>query len=310
MAPRHLVLGAAQLGPIARDEPRARVVSRMIDLMRQAKARGCQLVAFPELALTSFFPRWYMEDWAEVDRFFEDAMPSPATHPLFDAAKALGLGLSFGYAERVREGGRIRRFNTSIIVNAQGDIVSKYRKVHLPGHVEHEPQHPFQHLEKRYFEVGDLGWPVIEAFGARMGLCICNDRRWPETWRMLGLQGVDIVLVGYNTPLHDPDYPETDRLAYFQSQLVVQAAAYQNCTWIASVAKAGREEGCDLIGGTLIAAPTGEIVAQAVSLEDELIAAQCDLDLAAAYRAGIFNFKRHRQPHLYGPICASHQDAC
>ena len=67
---RVITVGAAQLGPIARSESRAQVVARMLALMRQAHAHGCQLVVFPELALTTFFPRWYLEDPAELDAFY------------------------------------------------------------------------------------------------------------------------------------------------------------------------------------------------------------------------------------------------
>jgi len=97
--PRNLTIAAAQLGPISRNETRASVVKRMKDLMSEAKARGSELVAFPELALTSFFPRWYMEDWREADAFFETTMTSQETPPLFDHARSLGLAFSFGYAE-------------------------------------------------------------------------------------------------------------------------------------------------------------------------------------------------------------------
>jgi predicted amidohydrolase len=196
---RILTVGAAQLGPIARAETRAEVVRRMVALLDRAKARGCRLVVFPELALTTFFPRWFMPDQAEVDIFFEREMPSAETRPLFEAARRHGIGFYLGYAELTPEG---RRFNTSILVDEQGREVGKYRKVHLPGHAEHEPQRPWQHLEKRYFEVGDLGFPVWRMMGGAMGMCICNDRRWPETFRVMGLQGVELVMLGYNTPRH------------------------------------------------------------------------------------------------------------
>lgn len=300
--PRILTLAAAQLGPIARDEPRSSAVARMLALMRKAKAQGAGLVVFPELALTSFFPRWYFEDQAKVDAFFETEMPGPETRPLFEAAVELGIGFYLGYAELVREGGALRHFNCSILVDSNGAIVGKYRKVHLPGHSEHEPWRPFQHLEKRYFEPGNLGFPVFDAFGGVMGMCLCNDRRWPETFRVLGLRGAEVVMLGYNTPLHYPPVPDHDHLQDFHNHLVMQAGAYQNGTWVVGVAKAGREEGCDLIGGSCIIAPTGEIVAQAETLEDELILADCDLDRCREIREHIFNFALHRQTESYGPI--------
>ena len=303
--PRILTVGAAQLGPIALTETRAQVVERLIAHLREAAGRDCDLVVFPELALTTFFPRWFMEDQAKVDSFFEREMPGPDTQPLFAEAKRLRLAFYLGYAELTVEKGQTRRFNTSVLVDKQGAILGKYRKIHLPGHAENEPWRAFQHLEKRYFETGDLGFPVFDALGGRIGMCICNDRRWPETYRVMGLQDVEMVLLGYNTPVHNPPAPEHDRLGWFHNQLVMQAGAYQNATWVVGVAKAGNEEGVPMIGGTQIIAPTGESVAVAVTEEDELITAACDLDLGKSYKQSVFDFARHREPAHYRLIVES-----
>jgi N-carbamoyl-D-amino-acid hydrolase len=278
------------------------VVKRLLDLLHRAKSHGCDLLVFPELALTTFFPRWWMEDQSEIDAFFEREMPGPETRPLFDEARRLGIGFYLGYAELVAEGDRVRRFNTAILVDQGGRIVGKYRKIHLPGHAEHEPWRAFQHLEKRYFEVGDLGWGVWRAFGGLMGMCICNDRRWPETYRVMGLQGVEMVLLGYNTPVHNPPAPEQDLLANFHNQLSMQAGAYQNGSWVVGVAKCGREEGCDMIGQSQIIAPSGETVAMCTTLGDELCLARCDFDLTRSYKDTVFNFARHRRPEHYRMI--------
>jgi predicted amidohydrolase len=299
---RIVTIAAAQLGPIARAETRPQVVARLLGLMREARAHGCDLVVYPELALTTFFPRWHFERQEDIDVFFEREMPSRETQPLFDAARELGIGFCLGYAELAVEGGRTRRFNTSILVDKGGRIVGKYRKVHLPGHAEHEPWRRFQHLEKRYFETGNLGFPVFRAFGGIVGMCICNDRRWPETYRVMGLQGVELVLLGYNTPVHHPPAPEHDALGNFHNALVMQSGAYQNGTWVVGVAKCGCEEGVDQIGGSLIAAPSGEIVAACTTLGDELAIARCDLDLTKSYKNTVFNFARHREPQAYGLI--------
>ena len=300
---RVVTVGAAQLGPIARSESRAQVVARMLTLMRQAHAHGCQLVVFPELALTTFFPRWYLEDPAELDAFYEREMPGPETRPLFETAAALGIGFTLGYAElTLDDDGTPHRYNTAITVDANGRIVGKYRKIHLPGHAEHEPWRAFQHLEKRYFEVGNLGFNVFRAFGGILGMAICNDRRWPETYRVMGLQGVEMVLIGYNTPVHNPPAPDHDALSHFHNQLSMQAGAYQNGTWVVGVAKAGLEEGVMQIGNSVIVAPSGEIVAGCTTVGDELAVARCDLDLTLSYKTTTFNFARHRQPQAYGLI--------
>jgi len=299
---RVVTVGAAQLGPIARSEDRGAVVKRLIEHLHQASARGCDLVVFPELALTTFFPRWYLADQAEVDSFFEREMPGPQTRPLFHAATRLGLGFCLGYAELAVEAGVTRRYNTSILVDKSGRIVGKYRKIHLPGHAEPEPWRPFQHLEKRYFEVGNLGFGVWRAFDGLVGMCICNDRRWPEAYRVMGLQGVELILLGYNTPVHNPPAPEHDHLALFHNRLVMQAGAYQNGAWVVGVAKCGREEGVDQIGQSQIIAPSGETVAMTATLGDELIVARCDLDRGRSYTRTVFDFARHRRPEAYGLI--------
>ena len=299
---RILTVGAAQLGPIQRADGRARVVARMVELIRQAKSHGCDVVAFPELALTTFFPRWFMEDQAEIDSFFEREMPGPETRALFEAAAQARIGFQLGFAELVAQGGRTRRFNSAILVDRDGRIAGRYRKIHLPGHAEHEPWRAFQHLEKRYFEVGDLGWGVWRVMGANMGMAICNDRRWPETYRVMGLQDVEMVFIGYNTPRHNPPAPDHDRLSEFHNQLVMQAGAYQNATWVVGVAKCGVEEGCEMIGNSAIIAPTGQVVAQALTQDDELVVARCDLDIGLSYKRSTFNFARHREPQAYRMI--------
>jgi hypothetical protein len=243
-----------------------------------------------------------MADQAEIDAFFEREMPGPETKPLFETAAKLGIGFYLGYSELTEEEGRTRRFNTAVLVDRSGKIAGKYRKVHLPGHAEHEPWRAFQHLEKRYFEVGNLGFPVHRSMGGLLGMCICNDRRWPEVYRVMGLQGVELVLVGYNTPLHNPPAPEHDALSNFHNHLVMQSGAYQNGTWVVGVAKCGVEEGVLQIGQSAIIAPSGDIAAQATSLEDERVVARCDLDATRSYKTTIFNFEKHRQPEAYRMI--------
>ncbi len=254
------------------------------------------------MALTTFFPRWTIEDEAELDAYYETEMPGPATAVLFDEARALGVGFYLGYAELVVEGPVKRRFNTSILVDQSGEVVGKYRKVHLPGHTEPQPGRAFQHLEKRYFEPGDLGFPVFRAFGGNLGMAICNDRRWPETYRVMGLQDVELVMLGYNTPFGHVGDQAMDSLTLFHNHLSMQAGAYQNATWVVGTAKCGNEEGSRMGGQSVIIAPSGEIVAMACTVEDEVVTARCDLDMGLLYKQTIFNFAEHRRPEHYGLI--------
>ena len=299
---RILTVGAAQMGPIQRSESRASAVERMIVMMRQAEGHGCDLIVYPEAALTAFFPHWWIDDETEIDGHFETAMPNNETAALFAEAKKLSIGFHLGYCELAHEEGRKRRFNAAILVDKSGTIVGKYRKIHLPGHPDHKPQNAFQNLEKRYFETGNLGWKVWRTMGGNIGMMICNDRRWPESYHVMGLQDVEMIVLGYNTPKHNPPAPDHDRLGNFHNQLVMQAGAYQNATWVVGVAKTGVEAGVDQIGGSCIIAPTGEVVAQAVTEGDELVVARCDLDIGQSYKASTFAFERHREPQAYAMI--------
>jgi N-carbamoyl-D-amino-acid hydrolase len=299
---RNVKVAAAQLGPIQKADTRQAVVARMLELMRQAKAAGCDLIVYPELALTTFFPRWHYADRADADIWFEREMPGAATLPLFEEAKRAAMAMSFGYAELTPAG---HHFNSSILVDRDGTIVGKYRKVHLPGHAEFDPERTHQHLEKRYFEPGDLGFPAWRMLGGIFGMCICNDRRWPETFRVLGLQGAEMVVLGFNTPsVNSQKSGEGLAQRMFHHKLSLQAGAYQNSTFVVAVAKAGVEDGHHLMAGTVIVDPDGEIVAETATEDDELIVHDCDLDATRFGKETIFDFARHRRIEHYGPIAS------
>ena len=172
--PRYLTVGAAQSGPIGRHESRRDAVERLIEMLRQAANRGCDLVAFTECALTPFFPHWHIQDPRELDAYFETEMPNNHTQPLFDEARDRGIGFYLGYAELAENNQSTQHYNASILVDKSGSIVGKYRKVHLPGHADHKTDWPYQHLEKKYFDVGDLGFNTWRTMDGVMGMAICN----------------------------------------------------------------------------------------------------------------------------------------
>lgn len=305
---RVFTAAAAQLGPIGRAEPRRAVVARMIELMNRARAAGCSFVTFPEMALTTFFPRWHITDPLELSGYFEDSMPGPETQPLFDAAREMEIGFYLGYCERAEgpEGDRHLGYNTSVLVDRAGRIVGKYRKVHLPGNPRPDAALKLQHLEPWYFIEGDLGFPVFDTMGGRFGMLLCNDRRWPEAWRMLGLQGAEIAVLGYNSPSQLPDNPAQNPLRKSHHLIPMQAAAYQNGLWIIASAKAGLEEGCHMMGHSCVIAPSGEVVALSSTDDDELLPYRIDLDATAEYKR-FFDFRTYRRPGAYGLLTQPHE---
>jgi predicted amidohydrolase len=306
---RYLTLAACQTGPIQRSASRAETVGRLVHLLERAAAAGAELAVFPEMALTTFFPRWALDDQRRIDEFYETEMPGPQTRPLFDAARRLKVGFALGFAELAEDRGRQRRFNSMDLIGSDGIPIGRYRKMHIPGSDDAQAG-VTTHLERRYFEPGNLGFPVFRYRGVHVGLSLCNDRRWPETYRMLCLGGAEIALIGYNTPVVLDEAPALAHLRMFHNHLPMQAGAYQNTLWIAAAAKAGLEEGQALIGGSCIIAPTGEIAALASSVDDEVVLHRADLDLIAACRRVNFDFARYRRPEEYGLItqCAGPPD--
>ncbi|KAK1596667.1 carbon-nitrogen hydrolase [Colletotrichum navitas] len=323
MASRVLRVAAAQMGSTHYSDARTKTLDRMLALLEGGATKGAKLVLFPETAFTTFFPRHLINDPVELDSFFEhgDITTQPQTKPLFDKAKELGVDISVGFAEKADNG---ETFNSCIYYHAKtGSILSKYRKIHLPGDFEPfaDPDATNQ-LEKRYFKPGDLGFnafrvpDLVESTKERgepiFGMMICNDRRWAESWRVLGLQGVEVVLCGYNTagfaPLlwgssasMDPD--EARQKALFHHKLVMQAHSYTNACFSISAARCGLDDGkYDLIGGSCITGPEGELIAEASTTEDEIVYAEINLDECRPGKERVFDFGRHRRVEHYGRI--------
>ncbi|KAI1829222.1 hypothetical protein DTO006G1_9812 [Penicillium roqueforti] len=336
--PRLVKVAAAQIGAVHRTSSRASTIQRMLALLDSAASLGAQLVVFPECAFTTFFPRYLFTDDAEIESYFEsDAggssiAESANVKPLFDRARELSIDIWVGYGERTPEG---RHFNSAVyFCGRTGEVVSKYRKTHVPGFVDPPFPSAEVHLEKRYFETGDLGFKAFRAPGiiadavkqstaeadtetdgkgdAIIGSLICNDRRWPEGWRAYGLQGVELVLVGFNTngkaddiykPKHPISLEDARAEALFHHQLVMQSNSYANSCFSISAGRCGMDdEKYDLIGGSSIVDSDGHIIAEAKTTDDEVVFAEIDLEDCRKGKKEIFNFAVNRQPQAYGII--------
>ncbi|GAA5894958.1 uncharacterized protein JCM6883_002271 [Sporobolomyces salmoneus] len=323
--PRLLRVAAAQVGRIDRTTPKAEILSRLVALLDQASNQDVKLVVFPETTFSTFFPRYLLDD-DELEAFFEkeseDGIAQCETVKLFfDKAAELGIDVVVGYGEATPSG---ERYNSASYV-AAGKTVGKYRKIHLPG--THEPfsldPTVTNQLEKRYFSPGNLGFPAFRAPSLKVstggeespivGMLLCNDRRWAEGWRVLGLQGVEVVCIGYNTTAWAPQLWGIDpasmskeqayRDAMFHHKLVCQANAYTNATFLITAARCGNDDGIHpLISGSMIVDPEGHIVAENKTEEDELVVAEIDLDECQQGKTKTFAFEKHRRIEHYGLI--------
>ncbi|KAI2940173.1 hypothetical protein CBS147321_6312 [Aspergillus niger] len=329
--PRAVRLAAAQMGTTNKWSSREETLNRMITLLKDAATQGAKLVLFPEIAFTTFFPRYLILDEAELEDWFEhgDILTAPRTKALFDTAHDLAVDIIVGFAEATDTGDH---FNSCVYYHAvTGSILSKYRKVHLPGDVEPLPDpKAVNQLEKRYFKPGDLGFQAFRVPGLLspslshhqegekdivdpiLGMMICNDRRWAESWREYGLQGVEIVACGYNTNGFAPQFwgqsadmspQEAEELSLFHHKLVMQCHSYTNACFSVSAARCGLDDGeYPLIAGSGIVDPEGRIIAEAKTKGDEIIIADCDLGLCRAGKTRTFDFGRHRRVEHYGRI--------
>jgi len=282
--PRHVKVAAAQLGPNNEGTPREEIVERMLALLEHAIRDGIELIAYPEMALTTYFPKKVRADF---DQFFETEVPPKALEPLLRRAAQARVALHVGFCEKAQG----RYFNTALLTDRDGRLCGTFRKIHLPG--TKAPDGFAQVYEPYYFAHGDTGYRVFDAAGARVGIAICQDRRYPESYRCLALQGAEIILIGYNTPI--------SALALDLNELCMRSGAYANLCFVVGVAKAGVEDGVELIGGSCIIDPLGQVLARAATTGDELVQARLDLDQMLPVRKR-WNFLGRRQPQHYGLV--------
>ena len=323
---------------------RSSTIDRMLKLIDEAHSKNVSILIFPEIAFVTFFPRHLITSEQELEAYFErdvdgDPTKAPGMKPIFDKAREYQMDVSVGYAEcdTSAPAGEHVHYNTAVYYSAAADkVISKYRKIHLPGTFEpYERKDATNQLEKRYFKPGNLGFnafrapglvkePLTKSSAKRaneaatlglgdpiVGIMICNDRRWPEAWRALGLQGVELVLCGYNTTGWAPELLGTNpkiktkemakQEALFHNRLTIQHGSYTNACWSINVAKCGMEDGkYPLIGGSCIVDPDGEMVVEAKTEEDELVVAEIDLAWCRRGKGKVFAFERHRRTEHYG----------
>ncbi len=282
---RPITLAAAQLGPDTGNK--AETIQRIVELIKEAGDKRVDILGLPEAALTPFFPGEIVLEGR--DRYF-DELPSTETQEIFTTARDLGVSLVLAYGEK----SGIHRYNTAVVTDADGSVLGKYRKIHIPLVVF--PTEGQANYEKIYFEPGDLGLPVFQTKKAMLGVQICYDRRFPEGYRTLALKGAEIIV----NPTCMATYNEKERSGSWE--LLLQARALENQVFVIGPNKAGPEGKRHNIGRSFIASPVGgEIIAQAETDGDELVYVKVDLEEVARVRAKL-PLGRDRRTDLYGEL--------
>jgi N-carbamoylputrescine amidase len=253
----------------------ARNVERGLAALEEAAAAGADLVVYPELAFTPFYPQHQAgPDVLEL----AESIPGPTTDAFCEAARRLGVVVVLNLYERKGD----RAFDTSPVIDADGTLLGRTRMMHITDYEGF--------YEQGYYAPGDTGAPVYETAVGRLGVAICYDRHYPEYLRMLALGGADLVVVPQAGALGE--WPE----GLFEAELRV--AAFQNGYFMALANRVGKEDVLEFGGGSFVTDPFGQLVAQAPEGQEAILYAEIDLDQCKESPARQLFF-HHRRPDQY-----------
>jgi len=286
---RRVTVGLVQMSAGADGK---RNLARTVDAVASAAKKGADIVCLQELFRTRYFPQ--QED-AENFKLAE-TIPGPTTDALGRLAKKKKIVIVSALFER-RSAGIYH--NTAVVHGADGSILGKYRKMHIPD----DPGF----YEKFYFTPGDLGFLSFDAGAARIGVLICWDQWFPEAARLTALSGAEILF--YPTAIgwlatEPPGAAKAQRAAW---EMIQRGHAVANGVYVAVPNRVGREGGLKFWGGSFVAGPSGEIIAQAGTEGEAVLIARCDLDKIAEARQS-WPFLRDRRIDAYGNLTARFLD--
>ncbi|MGJ0205102.1 nitrilase-related carbon-nitrogen hydrolase [Leucobacter sp. gxy201] len=262
------------------------MIQKHEEFVRQAAAEGAQVICFQELFYGPYFG---ITEERKYYRYAE-AADGPIVQRFAALAKEHQMVMVLPIYEEDMPG---VYYNTAVVVDADGTIVGKYRKNHIP-HVDF-------FYEKFYFRPGNMGWPVFDTAVGKIGVTICYDRHFPEGWRVLGLGGAQIV---FNPNASKPGL--SNRLWDLEQPTAAGANGY----YVVVPNRVGKEDNeygelaVDFYGTSYMVDPRGNFVGERANTTDEtLLIRDLDLDLITEVRDE-WQFYRDRRPDAYGPIVA------
>lgn len=258
-------------------------IDKAAAMVQQAAGAGANIVCLQELYTSQYFPQT-----VNVKNYdLACPLPNESIEVMQKIAAVKKLTIIVPVYECARPG---IYFNTAVIVDADGSIAGKFRKVHIP-------EGP-QYLEKFYFTPGDLGYPVFKTAYATIGIGICWDEWFPEVARILGMKGAEIIF--YPSAIgSEPDLPEYSSQAAWET--VIKSHGIVNGLFIAAVNRVGREADMNFYGGSFISNPYGNVLARGNSESDQVVAAELDLNQIRQFR-DLFHFYRDRRPETYAEL--------
>lgn len=252
----------------------------------EAAQKGAQIVCLQELFRSSYFPQ------AEDSRHFNlaETIPGPTTALLCEEARKLGVVIVTSLFEKRTAG---IYHNTAVVIDADGSIVGKYRKMHIPD----DPGY----YEKFYFTPGDLGFQSFSTRYGKIGVLVCWDQWFPEAARLTVLSGAEIIF--YPTAIgwieSDPSKVRSAQLSAWE--LIQRSHAVANGVFVAAVNRVGKEGKIQFWGNSFVADPFGQVISKASSNKEETLIVNCSLDRISETRQS-WPFLRDRRVDAYGAL--------
>ena len=257
--------------------PKEEALANHIEMIEEAAGQGAQVTCLQQIFFGPYFCAQQEPKW------FETAEPDdgPTVQTMRELARKHEMVLVVPFFEKEFEG---VFYNTAVVIDADGTVLGKYRKTHIPqvGPI---------FWEKYFFKPGNLGYPVFDTRVGKVGIFICYERHFPEPARMLGLQGAQITFNPSAT---------IESLSRYLWELEQPAHAVANGYFVGAINRVGEElvEGARFYGSSYFCDPRGQIIAQASDSEDEVLVADLDLALIDEVRT-TWQFFRDRRPETY-----------
>jgi len=273
-------------------ETQKEALAKHVDLIRDAAAKGAQIVCLQELFLTPYFCRTQDTDLFDL----AEPIPGPTTEALQPLAKELGVVIIASLFEKRGPG---LYHNTAAIIDADGTLLGKYRKMHIPQDPGFE--------EKFYFTPGDLGYRVWDTKFGRIGVLICWDQWYPEAARLTALAGAQILFYPTAIGWLASEKAELGKAQHTAWETVQRGHAVANGCFVAAVNRTGNEGETEFWGQTFVANPYGEIIEKAAVSKEEILIVPCDLKEVEDFRR-IWPFFRDRRIDTYAALTKRYID--
>jgi N-carbamoylputrescine amidase len=265
--------------------------ARAIEFVRSAAKQGAQIVCLPELFRSQYFCQ------TQEHKYFglAEEIPGRSTSALGEIARALGIVIIASLFEK-RSAGVYH--NTAAIIDSDGKLLGKYRKMHIPDD-------PLYH-EKFYFTPGDLGFQAWKTQHGKIGVCVCWDQWYPEAARLTALRGAEIIFYPTAIGWHPKEKKEFGAAQYNAWETIQRSHAIANGCYIAATNRVGREtpaggDGIEFWGQSFVCGPDGEIIAKGSIDKEEIVVAEIDWSAVDRHRTH-WPFLRDRRVDAYGDL--------